>query len=86
MFRPCILAIVRLYCKLNKHLYNMCVGYSGGNEISFPPEYPTQSRRIFRAKKSSACLPSERKQSRLSHVVDLRHVKDPYTYRGSRML
>ena len=27
MFRPCILAIVRLYCKLNKQLYNMCVGY-----------------------------------------------------------
>jgi len=26
----CILAIVRLYCKLNKQLYNMCVGYSGG--------------------------------------------------------
>ena len=24
-----------------KQLYNMCVGYSGGNEISFPPEYPT---------------------------------------------
>jgi len=30
MFRPCILAIVRLYCKLNKPLYNMCVGYCGG--------------------------------------------------------
>ena len=30
MFRPCILAIVRLYYKLNKQLYNMCVGYSGG--------------------------------------------------------
>jgi len=26
MFRPCILAIVRLYYKLNKQLYNMCVG------------------------------------------------------------
>ena len=35
MFRPCILVIVRLYCKLNKQLYNMCVGYCGGNEISF---------------------------------------------------
>ena len=34
MFRPCILAIVRLYCKL-KQLYNMCMGYCGGNEISF---------------------------------------------------
>jgi hypothetical protein len=30
MFRRCILAIVRLYYKLNKQLYNMCVGYSGG--------------------------------------------------------
>ena len=29
MFRPCILAIVRFYYKLNKQLYNMCVGYSG---------------------------------------------------------
>jgi len=34
MFRLCILAIVRLYYKLNKQLYNMCMGYSGGNEIS----------------------------------------------------
>ena len=34
MFRPCILAIVRLYCKLNKQLYYICVGYCGGNEIS----------------------------------------------------
>jgi hypothetical protein len=36
---------------------------------------PGRSRRIFRAKKSSACLPSE---SRLPHVADLRHVKEPY--------
>ena len=34
MFRPCILAIVRLYYKHIKQLYNMCVGYSGRNEIS----------------------------------------------------
>ena len=38
---------------------------------------PGRSRRIFRAKKSSARLPSEVKESRRSHVVDLRHVKDP---------
>jgi hypothetical protein len=25
MFRPCILAIVSLYCNFNKQLYNMCV-------------------------------------------------------------
>jgi hypothetical protein len=40
-FRPCILAIVRLYCNLNKQLYIMCVGYCEGKEISFPPKYPT---------------------------------------------
>jgi hypothetical protein len=34
--------------------------------------------RIFRAKKSSACLPSEGKQSRISHVAALRRVKEPY--------
>ena len=34
MFRPCILAIVRLYYKLNKQLYNMRVEYCEGNEIS----------------------------------------------------
>ena len=32
---------------------------------------------FFRAKKSSARLPSEGKKSRGSHVADLRHVKDP---------
>jgi len=37
-----------------------------------------RSRRIFRAKKkSSARLPSEGKKSRRSHVVNLRHVKEP---------
>jgi len=36
-----------------------------------------RSRRIFRAKKSSARLPSEGKSSRRSHVAALRHVKDP---------
>jgi hypothetical protein len=38
---------------------------------------PSQSSQIFRAKKSSACLPSEGKWSCLSHVADLRHVKEP---------
>ena len=27
MFRPCILAIVRLYYKFNRQLHNTCVGY-----------------------------------------------------------
>ena len=43
---------------------------------------PGQSRRISRAKKSSARLPSEGKESRRSHIVDLRHVKDPEIYVG----
>jgi len=38
---------------------------------------PVRSRRIFRAKKSSARLPSEGKYSRRSPVVNLRHVKEP---------
>ena len=38
---------------------------------------PGRSRQIFRAKKSSARLPSEGKESRRSHVADLRHAKDP---------
>jgi hypothetical protein len=33
MFLPCILAIVRLHCKLNKQLYNMCVGTLGGRDL-----------------------------------------------------
>jgi hypothetical protein len=41
---------------------------------------PGRSRRIFQAKKSSARLPSEGKKNRLSHVADLRHVKDPGNY------
>jgi hypothetical protein len=39
---------------------------------------PGRSRRIFREKNSSAYLPSEGKYSRLPHVADLRHVKEPY--------
>ena len=35
-------------------------------------------------KKSPALLPSEGKYSRLSHVVDLRHVKEPWKLRWSR--
>jgi hypothetical protein len=38
---------------------------------------PGQSHWIFRAKKSTACLPLEGKQSRLSHVADMQHLKEP---------
>ena len=45
---------------------------------------PDRSRRIFQGEKKSSALPSEGKLKRLSHVVDLRHVKDPWMSRGSR--
>ena len=55
--------------------------WSRGSVLAFSTEVrgfkPGRSRRIFRAKKSSARLPSEGKKSRWSHVVDLWHVKDP---------
>jgi hypothetical protein len=41
---------------------------------------PGQGRRILRVIKSAARLPSEGKWSRRSHVVDLRHVKEPYEH------
>ena len=51
---------------------------------NFAGSNPTEAVGFFRAKKSSARLPSEGKLSRLSHVVDLRHVKDPWMLRGRR--
>ena len=41
----------------------------------FAGSNPAEAVGFFRAKKSSARLPSEGKKSRRSHVVDLRHVK-----------
>jgi hypothetical protein len=43
----------------------------------FAGSNPAEIVGFLRAKKSSARLPSEGKLSRRSHVVDLRHVKDP---------
>jgi hypothetical protein len=43
----------------------------------FAGSHPAEAFGFLRAKKSSARLPSEEKYSRLSHVVALRHVKDP---------
>jgi hypothetical protein len=43
----------------------------------FAGSNPAEAVGFFRVKKSSARLPLEGKQSHLSHVVDLRHVKDP---------
>jgi hypothetical protein len=41
---------------------------------------PGRGRWILRVIKFAAPLPSEGKKSRRSHVVDLRHVKEPYEH------
>jgi hypothetical protein len=41
---------------------------------------PGRGQWILRAIKSAVRLPSEGKYSRRSHVVDLRHVKEPYEH------
>jgi hypothetical protein len=41
---------------------------------------PGRGRWILRAIKSVARLPSEGKESRPSHVIDLRHVEEPYKH------
>ena len=56
--------------------------WSRGSVLAFGTQVrgfkPGRSRRIFQGgKKSSARLPSEGKESGLSHVLNLRHVKDP---------
>jgi hypothetical protein len=49
---------------------------ASGNQVrGFEPD---RSCGLFRAKKSSACLPSEGKYSRRAHDADLRHVKEPF--------
>jgi hypothetical protein len=44
---------------------------------------PAEAVRFFRAKKSSACLRSEGKLSRLSYITDLWHVKEPFIWSGT---
>ena len=43
----------------------------------FAVSNPAEAVGFFGRKKSSARLPSEEKKSRRSHVVNLRHVKEP---------
>ena len=65
--------------------YGRSISGFGGLEVpKFAGSNPAEAVGFFRAKKSSACLPSEGKKSRLSHVVDLRHVKHPWMLCGSR--
>jgi hypothetical protein len=58
-------------------------GFGGLEDACWPlvPKFvgsnPAEAVGLFLAKKSPARLPSEGKQSRRSHVVDLRHVEDP---------
>ena len=62
--------------------YNVMNGFGGLGVACWPlvPKFagsnPAEAVGFLRAKKSSARLPSEGKESRRSHVVDLRHVKD----------
>ena len=61
----------------------MCIGFGGLEVACWPliPKFagsnPAEAVGFLGAKKSSARLPSEGKYSRLYHVTDLRHVKDP---------
>jgi len=62
--------------------YLIHIGF-GGLELACWPlvpklagSNPAEAVGFLRAEKSSARLPSEGKESRLSHVADLRHVKD----------
>ena len=72
----------------SKHVANiiyiyvyLSIGFGGPDVVCWPLVTkfagfkPGRSRWIFKGKKSSAFLPSEGKQNRLSHVADLRHVK-----------
>ena len=63
-----------LYLLILIHRLDFAVLAFGTRVRGFKPE---RNRRIFRAKKSSARLPSEGKQNRRFHVVTLRHVKEP---------
>jgi hypothetical protein len=72
---------IRVYIKTVRFLHS---GFGGLEvacwplELKFAGSNPAQAVGFFRAKKkSSARLPSEGKLSCGSHVVDLRHIKDP---------
>ena len=68
------------------YMYIYVCGFGGLGVGCWPlvPKFagsnPAEAVGFFRAKKSSVRLPSEGKQSRRSHVVDLRHVKEPKIY------
>jgi hypothetical protein len=67
-------------------IYNMQVALGGllVSTLATGPKVrgfkPGRDRWILRVIISAARLPSEGKSSRRSHVVDLRHVKEPYEH------
>jgi hypothetical protein len=58
--------------------------WSGGSVLVTGPRFagsnPAEDDGFLSVIKTVARLPSERKQSRRSHVVDLRHLKEPYKH------
>jgi hypothetical protein len=80
----CVYICVCVYIYIYIYIYIYRLRWSRGSVLAFSTQVrgfkPGRSRRIFWAKKFSARLPSEGKESRRSHVVDLRHVKYPYIY------
>jgi hypothetical protein len=58
--------------------------WSSGSVLATGPKVrgfkPGRGRWILRVIQSAERLPSEGKQSRQSHVIDLRHVKEPYAH------
>jgi hypothetical protein len=64
--------------------------WSSGNVLATVPTIlgfnPGRGRWIFTAIKSTARHPSEVMQSRLYHVADLRHAKEPFKYEKKNTL
>jgi hypothetical protein len=81
--RVCVYIFSYFYFILCHKLTLQKSGFRGLGVACWPlvPEFagsnPAEAFGFLRAKKSSARLPSEGKYSRRSHVVDLRHVKEP---------
>jgi hypothetical protein len=69
--------MVFIFCKVALGGVVISVLATGPKVCGFKPG---RGRWILRVIKSVALLPSEGKYSRRSHVVDLRHVKEPYEH------
>jgi hypothetical protein len=67
----------KLEDRQSDHQHPLFSGFDGLGVPKFAGSNPAEAVEIFRAKKASARLLSEGKYNSWSHVVDLRHVKDP---------